>query len=60
MELRCAVAYVEAARILGASLLDGNTALAERNAADLLMNPAVALLHVRAVEFGCSLFEIRR
>lgn len=49
-------------RILGGSLLDtpARTRLAERTAGDLLLDPEVAFVHVRAVEFGCFLFEVRR
>ncbi|SFT02947.1 DUF1203 domain-containing protein [Saccharopolyspora flava] len=53
-------AYSAEGRILGGCLLDGNTELAERTASDLLMDPEVAVVHVRAVEFGCFLFEVRR
>lgn len=53
-------AYSAEGRILGGCLLDGNTGLSERTASDLFMDPAVALVHVRAVEFGCFLFEVRR
>jgi len=28
--------------------------------ADIFTDPLVALVHVRAVEFGCFLFEVRR
>lgn len=52
--------YSATGRILGGCLLDGSTGLSERTASDLLMDPAVALVHVRAVEFGCFLFEVRR
>ncbi|TWF94330.1 DUF1203 domain-containing protein [Saccharopolyspora dendranthemae] len=52
--------YSADGRILGGSLLDGNTGLAERTASDLLLDPAVEVVHVRAVEFGCFLFEVRR
>ncbi|GAA4611696.1 DUF1203 domain-containing protein [Saccharopolyspora hordei] len=47
-------------RALGGCLLDGRTDLSERTAGDLLLDPAVALAHVRAVEHGCFLFEVRR
>ncbi|WP_406693181.1 DUF1203 domain-containing protein [Saccharopolyspora sp. ID03-671] len=53
-------AYSAEGRILGGWLLDGNTELAERTASDLLMDPAVAAVPVRAVEFGCFLFEVCR
>jgi hypothetical protein len=53
-------AYSAEGRILGGCLLDGRTGLSEQTASDLLMDPAVALVHVRAVEFGCFLFEVRR
>lgn len=53
-------AYNSNGEILGGSLLDGRTELSERTADDLLRDPEVALVHVRAVEFGCFLFEVRR
>ncbi|MCI2421997.1 DUF1203 domain-containing protein [Saccharopolyspora sp. K220] len=52
--------YASDGRILGGCLLDGTTHLSERTAGDLLLDPDVALVHVRAVEFGCFLFEARR
>ncbi|MGW1678565.1 DUF1203 domain-containing protein [Saccharopolyspora sp. NPDC002376] len=52
--------YSNDGRILGGILLDGNTELSERAADDLLLDPEIALVHVRAVEFGCFLFEVRR
>lgn len=55
-------AYSEGGRLLGGRLLDARerTRLSERTAEELLADPAVALVHVRAVEFGCFLFEVRR
>lgn len=53
-------AYNGNGEILGGSLLDGRTELSELTADDLLRDPEVALVHVRAVEFGCFLFEVRR
>lgn len=55
-------AYSWQGRILGGCLLDSpaRTRLAERTAGDLLLNPDVAFVQVRAVEFGCFLFEVRR
>jgi uncharacterized protein DUF1203 len=52
--------YASDGRILGGCLLDGETHLSERTADDLLTDPEVALVHVRAVEFGCFLFDVRR
>lgn len=54
--------YSDRGRILGGHLLDSSaqTQLAERTTSELLLDPAVALVHVRAVEFGCFLFEARR
>ncbi|MEV0053786.1 DUF1203 domain-containing protein [Saccharopolyspora shandongensis] len=52
--------YSKDGHILGGCLLDKNTELSERTADDLLMDPEVALVHVRAVEFGCFFFEVRR
>ncbi|RRO15079.1 DUF1203 domain-containing protein [Saccharopolyspora rhizosphaerae] len=53
-------AYSAEGRIVGGCLLDGKTGKSERTASDLFLDPAVALVHVRAVEFGCFLFELRR
>ncbi|MER7010673.1 DUF1203 domain-containing protein [Saccharopolyspora sp. NPDC000359] len=53
-------AYDASGQIRGGCLLDGNTELSERTADDLLQDPENALVHVRAVEFGCFLFEVRR
>lgn len=57
--LRC---YSPQGRILGGCLLDSpaRTRLAERTAGDLLLDPAVAFVQVRAVEFGCFLFDVTR
>ncbi|WP_229680399.1 DUF1203 domain-containing protein [Saccharopolyspora thermophila] len=63
-EIRCTRrvlrAYGHDGRILGGCLLGRKTGLSERTAGDLLLDPAVALVHVRAVEYGCFLFEVRR
>ncbi|KAA5835946.1 DUF1203 domain-containing protein [Saccharopolyspora hirsuta] len=53
-------AYDGSGQIRGGCLLDGNTELSERTADDLLLDPEIAVVHVRAVEFGCFLFEVRR
>jgi hypothetical protein len=49
--------YSADGRILGGQLVDVLDDAAFRNAFD---DPAVALVHVRAVEYGCFLYEIRR
>ncbi|KUN82170.1 hypothetical protein AQJ64_20515 [Streptomyces griseoruber] len=50
--------YSAEGHILGGELVtDGDFARAFRNAFD---DPAVALVHVRAVEYGCFLYEVRR
>ncbi|MFJ8943366.1 DUF1203 domain-containing protein [Streptomyces sp. NPDC102395] len=50
--------YSAAGRILGGALVPaGGLAEAFRKAFD---DPAVALVHVRAVEYGCFLYEVRR
>ncbi|MEU3339966.1 DUF1203 domain-containing protein [Streptomyces sp. NPDC006668] len=43
--------------ILGGELVDAPDDTAFKNAFD---DPAVALVHVRAVEYGCFLYEVRR
>ncbi|GAB3555335.1 hypothetical protein GCM10027444_32620 [Actinopolyspora lacussalsi] len=49
-------------RILSGRLLDSpeRTWFSESVAAELLADSGAALVHVRAVEFGCFLFEVRR
>ncbi|MGC9538091.1 DUF1203 domain-containing protein [Streptomyces sp. UG1] len=49
--------YSADGRILGGRLVDAPDDEAFRNAFD---DPAVALVHVRAVEYGCFLYEVRR
>ncbi|MCX5557734.1 DUF1203 domain-containing protein [Streptomyces sp. NBC_00038] len=49
--------YSAEGRILGGRLVDALDDAAFRNAFD---DPAVALVHVRAVEYGCFLYEVRR
>ncbi|MFJ4831783.1 DUF1203 domain-containing protein [Streptomyces sp. NPDC088747] len=49
--------YSADGRILGGRLVDAPDDAAFRNAFD---DPAVALVHVRAVEYGCFLYEVRR
>ncbi|MEU6376563.1 DUF1203 domain-containing protein [Streptomyces sp. NPDC046909] len=49
--------YSADGRILGGQLVDALDDGAFRNAFD---DPAVALVHVRAVEYGCFLYEVRR
>ncbi|GAA1395441.1 DUF1203 domain-containing protein [Kitasatospora putterlickiae] len=51
-------AYDRRGRILGGELVGPETA--EAVAARLLADPQVAVLHVRAVEFGCFQHEVRR
>ncbi|RKE20879.1 DUF1203 domain-containing protein [Streptomyces sp. TLI_171] len=51
-------AYGADGRILGGVL--GEPGELPELAAELLADPATALLHVRAVEFGCFLHEVRR
>ncbi|MBO0838334.1 MAG: DUF1203 domain-containing protein [Actinobacteria bacterium] len=59
--LRC---YDAAGRILGGRLIEpdpgSNPAAAERVLADMFADPRVALVHRRALEFGCFTFEVRR
>ncbi|NUO41352.1 MAG: DUF1203 domain-containing protein [Streptomyces sp.] len=49
--------YSADGHILGGELVDAPDDDAFRNAFD---DPAVALVHVRAVEYGCFLYEVRR
>ncbi|MEU6252289.1 DUF1203 domain-containing protein [Streptomyces sp. NPDC047043] len=49
--------YSADGRILGGELVDAPDDAAFRNAFD---DPSVALVHVRAVEYGCFLYEVRR
>lgn len=57
-------AYSADGRILRGRLVeadpDGSPAPAESALAEMLADPAVALVHGRAVEFGCFTFEVRR
>lgn len=60
--LRVLRAYSADGRILGGCLLDSpeKTRLSERTVSDLLADPEVAMVHVRAVEHGCYLFAAQR
>jgi hypothetical protein len=49
--------YSADGHILGGQLVDAVDDEALRNAFD---DPSVALVHVRAVEYGCFLYEVRR
>ncbi|MER5351068.1 DUF1203 domain-containing protein [Kitasatospora sp. NPDC002551] len=51
-------AYDRRGRILGGELVEPETA--EAVAARLLADPRVAVLHARAVDFGCFMHEVRR
>jgi hypothetical protein len=57
-------AYGADGRILGGRLVeadpDSRPVRAESVLAEMFADPAVALVHVRAVEFGCFIFEVRR
>lgn len=57
-------AYSADGRILGGRLTEPEEVSDARSAAEVLAgmfaDPDVALVHVRAVEFGCFTFEIRR
>ncbi|GAA2998303.1 DUF1203 domain-containing protein [Kitasatospora albolonga] len=52
-------AYTDRGTILGGRLVTDPAAL-ETAAAELLTDPEVALLHVRAVEFGCYMHAVHR
>ncbi|WP_406330034.1 DUF1203 domain-containing protein [Streptomyces sp. NBC_00203] len=51
--------YSAEGRILGGRLVEAEDAF-EAAFADAFADPAVALVHVRAVEYGCFLYEVRR
>jgi hypothetical protein len=57
-------AYSAAGAIVRGELFDAGSdldpAAAEAALADLLADPAVAVVHARALEFGCFTFEVRR
>ena len=55
-------AYSAAGTILGGTLLrpDADPAAAEAVLAGMFADPEVALVHARALEFGCFTFEVRR
>ncbi|WP_338496783.1 DUF1203 domain-containing protein [Streptomyces sp. SJL17-4] len=61
--LRTLRRYDAAGRIVGGRLLEIPEATSEgfdRAFGEAFADPAVALVHVRAVEHGCFLFEVRR
>ncbi|MGW8351104.1 DUF1203 domain-containing protein [Streptomyces wedmorensis] len=61
--LRALRRYDAAGRIVGGRLLELPEAAGEALGlafADAFADPAVALVHVRAVEYGCFQFEVRR
>ncbi|MET8752150.1 DUF1203 domain-containing protein [Streptomyces sp. NPDC004667] len=61
--LRVARRYDAGGRILGGRLLDlaeEPDAVVGRALAEAFADPEVALVHVRAVEYGCFLYEVRR
>ena len=57
-------AYSADGRILGGQLVDpdpdGSPVPVESVLAEMFVDPAVALIHGRALEFGCFTFEVRR
>lgn len=57
-------AYDADGHILGGTLVeadpDGSPVPVESELAEMLADPAVALVHGRALEFGCFTFEVRR
>ncbi|MFF4847262.1 DUF1203 domain-containing protein [Streptomyces sp. NPDC001194] len=61
--LRTARRYDAGGHILGGSALslgEDPDAVLEQALAEAFSDPEVALVHVRATEFGCFLFEVRR
>ncbi len=59
-ERRVLRAYAADGSILGGLLLDGGTPTIEEGLEQLYGDPRVAVVHIRAVEFGCFLAETRR
>ncbi|MEV5237724.1 DUF1203 domain-containing protein [Streptomyces cinnamoneus] len=53
-------AYDAQGRILGGRLVELPAAEVDAALAEVFADPRVALVHVRAVEFGCFLLEVRR
>jgi hypothetical protein len=57
-------AYSAAGKILGGRLFDPgpapDAAAAERVLTEMLADPGVAVVHARALEYGCFTFEVRR
>ncbi|MFD9305985.1 DUF1203 domain-containing protein [Streptomyces sp. NPDC060048] len=61
--LRTARRYDAAGHILGGSVLalaEDPEAVVDRALTEAFADPRTALVHVRAAEFGCYLFEVRR
>ncbi|MFH9014063.1 DUF1203 domain-containing protein [Streptomyces sp. NPDC017943] len=52
--------YSAEGHILGGRLVGGGPDAFEQALTETLDDPAVALVHVRAVEYGCFLYEVRR
>ncbi|MGX1562288.1 DUF1203 domain-containing protein [Streptomyces sp. NPDC055506] len=52
--------YSADGRILGGRLVAGDPAAFEEAVTEAFDDPAVALVHVRAVEYGCFYYEVRR
>lgn len=52
--------YSARGRILGGRLVEGGEEDFQEAFADAFTDPEVALVHVRAVEYGCFLYEVRR
>ncbi|MFF8013360.1 DUF1203 domain-containing protein [Streptomyces sp. NPDC007929] len=51
--------YSAQGHILGGRLVEGTTAAFSHALREAFDDPAVALVHVRAVEYGCFLYEVR-
>ncbi|MFJ4537714.1 DUF1203 domain-containing protein [Streptomyces tibetensis] len=52
--------YSADGHILGGQLVEGTAAAFPQALTEAFDDPAVALVHVRAVEYGCFLYEVRR
>ncbi|MEU7716891.1 DUF1203 domain-containing protein [Streptomyces tibetensis] len=52
--------YSAEGHILGGRLVRGTAAAVRQALTEAFDDPAVALVHVRAVEYGCFLYEVRR
>ncbi|ANH91544.1 MULTISPECIES: DUF1203 domain-containing protein [unclassified Streptomyces] len=57
---RVARRYSAQGRILGGALVEAGAGRFDAALTEAFDDPAVALVHIRAVEYGCFLYEVRR